>query len=235
MHRTIEVEADREEEEAMSEGQFVTGLYRTKSSTVLQYGWGAASMQHRRQRQMLKQWEEQKQDEPEPEPQETYPPLEKLNFKRKCEKKRLKECRDNVDREVWALRNWKSLQEPILILFANDPAARKSAEHNFPIGIAQQIHQLHDLAKDLRNRIYDASEGKCDLGADYRNDVPIERRMILLVDKLERCCKKTFEAERRRLEKMKRIEEEGRKDSAVVCGIDEKSSIVAIDKMERQV
>jgi hypothetical protein len=50
--------------------------------------------------------------------------------------------------------------------------------------------------------------------------------MILLMDKLERCSGKTFEAERRQLEKMKRMEEEGRKtekgrkDSAVVRDFD---------------
>jgi hypothetical protein len=158
----MEIEADREAEEAMGEGQLVTGLYRTKSSAVLNCGWGAPSMQHRRPRQRLEQREEQKQDEAKAAPQETYAPLGKLNFKRKCEKERLKECRDNINREVWTFKNWKSLQKRILLVFADGPVARKSAERNFPIGIAQQIHLLRHLAKDLRNRIYDASEGSCD-------------------------------------------------------------------------
>ena len=66
--------------------------------------------------------------------------------------------------------------------------------------------------------------------------------MMFLVDKLEKCCEKTFETERRRLEKMKRLKEESRSDeedrrfeegrnmkdcrndSAVVCGVDKESS-----------
>ena len=45
-----------------------------------------------------------------------------------------------------------------------------------------------------------------------RDDIPTERRMMFLVNKLERCCEETFEAERRRLEKMKRPEEESSND-----------------------
>lgn len=239
----VEPETGRVQEVVMSESQLGNGLHRTNSSTILNSDWVAASIQLRKERQRRSRQEEQELDVIEHPPQENCPLMKKLNSKRKRDKERLKECRELVNRETCILKNWEHFQERIPVIFANDPCAKKSAERNFPIGSAQQIHRLRGLSKYLRSWIYDASDGKCDLGAEWKNEVPIERRVHLLVKELEECSRNTFEVERRRLVKMKRVGaasgelEEGRKieecrnDSAVVCDGNKRSSIVDIGEI----
>lgn len=168
------------------------------------------------------------------------PELEQLRLQRFLDEKRLERLRRKVEDESTQLQNWLQLKGSIPRLLEDTPtdteldlpSAKACAAQNFPIGEAQQRRALRKTERRIRGEIVSASNGDFQLHPEYKMDVPIEDRVLVLMSVLEDTCEVTFERDKNRLKRMMKeeakVEEEDemlRLDSAVCFDYDANENV----------
>jgi hypothetical protein len=168
------------------------------------------------------------------------PELERLRFRRVIEEKRLERLQRKVEDGVAQLKNWVQLKESIPRLLEDTPtdmaldlpSAKACAAQNFPIREVQQRRALRKTERKLRSEIVRASNGEFQLHPEYKMDVPVEDRVLVLMSVLEYTCEVTFKRSKNRLKRMMeeeaKVEEEvdmRRLDSAVCFDYDAKENM----------